>query len=1037
MEEITSVLTITEDTVESAQETQDSSSVTSVTTLGETAQVSASENQLSSRTTDYDVVRATNALLVGAAAYRDPGFFAGRDGGKIKVSVGNDFYYDGSTLTVAGAISASTIDIGGFDATSFHVDVDGNMWLGAATFASAPFKVSNAGAATMTGATISGSITATTGTIGGWVVTSDAVKDAAGTVGMSSAVTAGDDVRFWAGDSTPGSAEFRVTESGALFASTATVTGALTTGAGSSVNGTYLVASSVLSGSVNLALMSWTITCVFSITDADTVAWGAGTLTAADGTAYSISAGNTGNMAARTFVYLDTAVSSTVLQTTTTAATAVGNGKLMVMTAINGTTEPTYVVFSGASQTNIDGGSVAALSITAAEIAAATITGGKIAASTITATNITAGTITTSEIAANTIVGGNISSLNISTKTLVADTGTVGGWTMGAASLSAGSGSTTVGLDVTVTGGDDVRIYAGSATPSSAPFRVTESGALVATSATITGSVTATSGTIGGFSVGTDYVRDAANSFGLASTVTGSDDVRFWAGDTFANRATAPFRVTEAGAVTATTFTATTPSTTTVVGAMSPAVLFTAGEAITLGQNVSVDSSTGTIFRTRVTALGTQNTATTAVAVNTMAAPSATLGARGVRFLNVSSTVKLALWMETGSSYLAYSRCVIDPSVSTAPTITEDAITSSIASSNGDLDAVVLSDTTVLILYTSTAGTLYARVLSGLDTGVTINTEYSLATTIGTGCAIAYVSATEAIAFYYVSATEVRAMKVTVTGTVVAASTTSTVYSTATDQMINAAYQLGTSSTYIICFSQSTTTFRGIAGTYSAGSMTMGSAVTIESYNALGVSMASSDSTHAIVAYAKSTDAVGSVRCLSVSGTTLTSNAAYSLPSCEGNKNVCVSALGTNTFAVGYQPSATNRNELQLLELTGTTVTIFGSLLTLTNRTNEETCIPVYHSPTRLLAMEFYDSNIAASTIDLTNNHSSWIGIANQSIASAATGYVVTHGTSPVPVTTLATGSLYYTDIDGAFTTLTNGTRVGIAYSTTQLVVRS
>lgn len=74
---------------------------------------------------------------------------------------------------------------------------------------------------------------------------------------------------------------------------------------------------------------------------------------------------------------------------------------------------------------------------------------------------------------------------------------------------------------------------------------------------TITGSVTATSGTIGGFEIGPDYIRDVANSFGLASTVTGGDDVRFWAGDTFANRATADFRLTEAGALTATNATIT------------------------------------------------------------------------------------------------------------------------------------------------------------------------------------------------------------------------------------------------------------------------------------------------------------------------------------------------------------------------------------------------------------------------------------------------------------------------------------------------
>src|SRR3990167_9510248 len=38
---------------------------------------------------------------------------------------------------------------------------------------------------------------------------------------------------------------------------------------------------------------------------------------------------------------------------------------------------------------------------------------------------------------------------------------------------------------------------------------------------TITGAITATSGSIGGFSIGSDYIRDAANSFGLGSTVSG------------------------------------------------------------------------------------------------------------------------------------------------------------------------------------------------------------------------------------------------------------------------------------------------------------------------------------------------------------------------------------------------------------------------------------------------------------------------------------------------------------------------------------
>ncbi|TXH51200.1 MAG: tail fiber domain-containing protein [Desulfurellales bacterium] len=45
-----------------------------------------------------------------------------------------------------GAITASTIDIGGSDATSFHVDVNGNLWAGAGSFASAKFSIANTGA---------------------------------------------------------------------------------------------------------------------------------------------------------------------------------------------------------------------------------------------------------------------------------------------------------------------------------------------------------------------------------------------------------------------------------------------------------------------------------------------------------------------------------------------------------------------------------------------------------------------------------------------------------------------------------------------------------------------------------------------------------------------------------------------------------------------------------------------------------------------------------------------------------------------------
>jgi len=76
---------------------------------------------------------------------------------------------------------------------------------------------------------------------------------------------------------------------------------------------------------------------------------------------------------------------------------------------------------------------------------------------------------------------------------LNATTGTIGGFTIGSTSLSAGSGGTGVGLAP-----GTYPFYAGSETPGTAPFRVSNAGA-----------ITASSGTIGGSVLGDTYIRSS------------------------------------------------------------------------------------------------------------------------------------------------------------------------------------------------------------------------------------------------------------------------------------------------------------------------------------------------------------------------------------------------------------------------------------------------------------------------------------------------------------------------------------------------
>jgi len=145
-----------------------------------------------------------------------------------------DGVFDGTIYAHAGTIGGFTITDdylireGAGDSTAAGIAPEDYPFYAGMRYANravAPFRVTTAGALYASSATISGAITATTGAIGGWAISATALKDAAGTVGMSSVVTDGDDIRFWAGNTTPGSAPFRVTEAGVLTASSGTIAG--------------------------------------------------------------------------------------------------------------------------------------------------------------------------------------------------------------------------------------------------------------------------------------------------------------------------------------------------------------------------------------------------------------------------------------------------------------------------------------------------------------------------------------------------------------------------------------------------------------------------------------------------------------------------------------------------------------------------------------------------------------------------------------------------------------------------------------------
>jgi hypothetical protein len=176
-----------------------------------------------------------------ASAVQSATYSAGSSGWRISA--------DGTAEFNGGAFSVTSIDIGGFDESSFHVNTEGDMWLGASASASAPFRVTKAGAMTATSGTFSGAITGSTIDIGSGATSfhvdingnmwsgAAAFANGAFRVSNTGALDIGGldsssfhvdkDGNMWIGDAAYVSAPFKVSNTGVLVASSGTIAGSI------------------------------------------------------------------------------------------------------------------------------------------------------------------------------------------------------------------------------------------------------------------------------------------------------------------------------------------------------------------------------------------------------------------------------------------------------------------------------------------------------------------------------------------------------------------------------------------------------------------------------------------------------------------------------------------------------------------------------------------------------------------------------------------------------------------------------------------
>jgi len=194
---------------------------------GLTAVAASTDVKISYGKTDFGQTATTGFILGYDYSASKPKF-------EIGSSATAQLLFDGTNLTISGAITATSGAVGGFtigtdltygNKTAYN-DNETGIFIGSTGIGLGPrttgFYVSESGGVIATGVDVSGKITATSGAIGGFTVNStEGLYAGTGATRVQMKSGAG----FWAGADARDSAPFRVTEAGVLTATSGAIAG--------------------------------------------------------------------------------------------------------------------------------------------------------------------------------------------------------------------------------------------------------------------------------------------------------------------------------------------------------------------------------------------------------------------------------------------------------------------------------------------------------------------------------------------------------------------------------------------------------------------------------------------------------------------------------------------------------------------------------------------------------------------------------------------------------------------------------------------
>ncbi len=188
-----------------------------------------------------------------------------------------------------------------------------------------------------------------------------------------------------------------------------------------------------------ISLQPFATNIIFSSGSSTGISWTSGLIQFVSTLSFGISSGSA-TLSDLTYFFLDSDVSSTVLQSSTTYTDCLGNSRVLIASAQNSASGNASIKLYSGQQSLINGANqITPLSIVNGNFAAQSITADKIVANSITSNEIMASTITADRLNITTLsaITGSMGSLTIDNTLTMGASGKI---TMGATGPSTGSG---------------------------------------------------------------------------------------------------------------------------------------------------------------------------------------------------------------------------------------------------------------------------------------------------------------------------------------------------------------------------------------------------------------------------------------------------------------------------------------------------------------------------------------------------------------------------------------------------------------------